>query len=56
MKESILKNKSYYFTIQIIENKFISSHKKELTLSRQLLKSGTSIGANIREFNQIRTS
>lgn len=50
MKESILKNKSYYFALQIIETyKFISSHKKEFTLSRQLLKSGTSIGANIRE-------
>ena len=29
--------------------KIISLEKKEFTLSRQLLKSGTSIGANIRE-------
>ncbi|WP_100612425.1 four helix bundle protein [Confluentibacter lentus] len=50
MKESILKNKSYHFALQIIETyKSISSNKKEFTLSRQLLKSGTSIGANIRE-------
>ena len=50
MKESILKNKSYDFAILIVKTyKTISSEKKEFTLSRQLLKSGTSIGANIRE-------
>ena len=50
MKESILKNKSYDFAILIVKNyKIISLEKKEFTLSRQLLKSGTSIGANIRE-------
>ncbi|PKQ46025.1 four helix bundle protein [Confluentibacter flavum] len=50
MKESILKNKSYHFALLIIETyKSISSTKKEFTLTRQLLKSGTSIGANIRE-------
>ncbi|WP_142786415.1 four helix bundle protein [Changchengzhania lutea] len=50
MQESILKNKSYAFAILIVETyKVISSEKKEFTLSRQLFKSGTSIGANIRE-------
>ncbi|MGC1206098.1 MAG: four helix bundle protein [Flavobacteriaceae bacterium] len=50
MKESILKNKSYDFAILIVKTyKSISTNKKEYTLSRQLLKSGTSIGANIRE-------
>ena len=50
MKESILKNKSYDFAILIVKTyKTILSEKKEFTLSRQLLKSGTSIGANIRE-------
>jgi four helix bundle protein len=50
MKESILKIKSYDFAISIVKTyKIISSEKKEYTLSRQLLKSGTSIGANIRE-------
>lgn len=50
MKESILKSKSYDFAIFIVKTyKVISSEKKEFTLSRQLLKSGTSIGANIRE-------
>ncbi|OBQ56383.1 four helix bundle protein [Tamlana sp. s12] len=50
MRESILKNKSYHFAVLIVKTyKIISSEKKEYTLSRQLLKSGTSIGANIRE-------
>ncbi|WP_345168202.1 four helix bundle protein [Algibacter aquimarinus] len=45
-----MKNKSYDFAILIVKSyKTISSEKKEFTLSRQLLKSGTSIGANIRE-------
>jgi four helix bundle protein len=50
MRESILKNKSYDFAIQIVKvYKLISVNKKEFTLSKQLLRSGTSIGANIRE-------
>ncbi|MDB0040708.1 four helix bundle protein [Algibacter sp.] len=50
MKESILKKKSFDFAVLIVKTyKIISSKKKEFTLSRQLLKSGTSIGANIRE-------
>ncbi|NNL15788.1 MAG: four helix bundle protein [Flavobacteriaceae bacterium] len=50
MKKSILKNKSYDFAIQIVKTyKLISSDRKEYTLSKQLLRSGTSIGANIRE-------
>lgn len=50
MKESILRNKSYDFAIQIVKTyKFISSNKKEYLVSKQLLRSGTSIGANIRE-------
>jgi len=50
MKESILKIKSYDFALKIIlAYKLISSSQKEYTLSKQLLRSGTSIGANIRE-------
>jgi len=50
MKESVLKNKSYDFAVLIVKTyKIISLEKKEYALSRQLLKSGTSIGANIRE-------
>ncbi|MFL1011412.1 four helix bundle protein [Flavisericum labens] len=50
MKESILKNKSYDIALLIVNTyKIMASEKREFTLSRQLLKSGTSIGANIRE-------
>ncbi|HAH31078.1 MAG TPA: four helix bundle protein [Elusimicrobia bacterium] len=49
MTESIIKDKSYKFALNII--RFYSSlrEKKEFVLSRQLLKAGTSIGANIEE-------
>jgi four helix bundle protein len=50
MKESILKSKSYSFAIQIIElTKKLTSEKREFILTRQLTKSGTAIGALIRE-------
>lgn len=50
MKENILKNKSYHFAVAIIGiYKYLSEDKKEYVLSRQILKSGTSIGASIRE-------
>jgi four helix bundle protein len=49
-KENIIKDKSYKFALQVIKiyKKLISEHK-EYILSKQLLKSGTSIGANIEE-------
>ena len=38
------------FAIRIVKmEKFLREEKKEFTLSKQLLRSGTSIGANIRE-------
>ncbi|AUC76061.1 four helix bundle protein [Olleya sp. Bg11-27] len=50
MKESILKIKSYNFALQIIKSyQLIVKNDKEYTLSRQLLRSGTSVGANKRE-------
>jgi four helix bundle protein len=53
MKESILREKSYQFALRIIKlYKFISIEKKEFVLSKQILRSGTSIGANIEEANQ----
>ena len=49
-KESILRTKSYKFSIEIVNTyKAISKEKKEFVISKQLLRSGTSIGANIRE-------
>jgi four helix bundle protein len=49
-KESIVKNKSFKFAVRIVKlYKFLLESKKEFVLSKQLLRSGTSIGANIRE-------
>lgn len=45
-----LKDKSFQFALRIIKlYKFFIEEKKEFVLSKQLLRSGTSIGANIRE-------
>jgi len=42
--------KSYVFALGIVRlYKFLIENKKEFVLSKQLLRSGTSIGANIRE-------
>ena len=50
MKQSILKNKSKLFAIRIIRlYKYLCEEKKEYILSKQLLRSGTSTGANIAE-------
>jgi len=50
MKNNILLEKSYKFSIRIIRlYQYISNLKKEHILSKQILRSGTSIGANIEE-------
>ncbi|GCD79391.1 four helix bundle protein [Schleiferia thermophila] len=49
MKESVVKNKSFDFALSIIELYKILQAQKEFILSKQLLRSGTSIGANISE-------
>ncbi len=50
--KSILKDKSFAFAVRIAKvYKHLSDSKKEFVLSKQLLRSGTSIGANIREAN-----
>ena len=50
MKENILKNKSLTFAIRVVNlYKFLCDHKKEFVLSKQILRSGTSVGAIIRE-------
>jgi four helix bundle protein len=50
MKENILKTKSYAFSLKIILlYKEMVARQKEYVLSKQLLKSATSIGANIEE-------
>lgn len=50
MKESILKEKSFRFAIRIVNlSKYLKTEHKEHTLSQQVIKSGTSVGAIIRE-------
>jgi four helix bundle protein len=48
--ENIIINKSFNFAKRIVNlNKFLNKEKKEYILSKQILKSGTSIGANVFE-------
>lgn len=48
-KKNIVKEKSFAFAIEIVNLYKVLADKKEFVLSRQLLRSGTSIGANVRE-------
>lgn len=53
IKKNILKDKSYSFALRIVKlYKHLSDDKREYVLSKQILRSGTSIGANIAEGNQ----
>lgn len=49
MKENIVKLKSFNFALRIVKICQYLAEKKEFVLSKQLLRSGTSIGALIRE-------
>ena len=50
MKENVIQQKSFVFAIRIINlYKYLTGKKKEFVLSKQILRSGTSIGANIEE-------
>ncbi|HVX00214.1 MAG TPA: four helix bundle protein [Candidatus Babeliaceae bacterium] len=49
-KENIVKSKSYSFAIRIVKlSQYLQNEKKEFILSKQVLRSGTAIGALIRE-------
>ena len=53
MKNSIVKEKSFAFAIRIVNlYKFLVNEKKEFVLSKQLLRSGTAVGALVREAEQ----
>jgi four helix bundle protein len=50
VKESVLRDKSYAFAIRVVNLcRYLCDEKKEFVLSKQLLRSGTAIGALIRE-------
>ena len=50
MKENVVVTKSFDLAIRVVNlYKYLVETKKEYVMSKQILKSGTSIGANIRE-------
>ena len=51
--ENVIEIKSFDFAIRIVNlYKYLTGIKKEYVLSKQLLRSGTSIGANVAEAEQ----
>ena len=56
MKENVIKNKSFAFAVRIVRlNQYLSNNRKEFVLSKQLLRSGTSVGAMVREAEHAET-
>ena len=52
MKENVLIDKSIAFAARIVKlHDFLIKNKKGLTIAKQVIRSGTSIGANINEAN-----
>jgi four helix bundle protein len=50
MKENVVKDKSYLFALRMIKAyKYLTQEQREFILSKQALRSGTSIGALVRE-------
>lgn len=50
MKDSVAHIKAKAFAVRIVKfSKFLENEKREYTLSKQILRSGTSIGANLHE-------
>ena len=50
MKENTVMKKSLAFSVRVVNlNKYLSEQKREYVISKQICKSGTSIGANIAE-------
>ena len=53
MAESVLRIKSYDFAVRTVRlSRHLHDEKHEYVLSKQVLRSGTSIGANVEEANQ----
>lgn len=50
MKENNIKNKSFAFAVRVVKlYQYLTEQKRELILSKQILRSGTSVGAMVRE-------
>lgn len=53
MKENVIKTKSFAFALRVIKlYQYLQTEKKEYIISKQVLRSGTSIGAMVRESEQ----
>ena len=51
-KDTILYRKAFAFAVRVVKlHRYLIGEKKEFVLSKQLLRSGTSIGSNISEAN-----
>ena len=50
MKENNVRDKSFLFAVRIVNlSKYLNTKKKEFILSKQVMRSGTSVGAMVRE-------
>lgn len=50
MRNNVIHDKSYAFALRIVKAyKYLSENKKEYVLSKQVLRSGTAIGALVKE-------
>ena len=50
MKDNLIQEKTYAFAVRIVKlYQYLIKNKKDLVLGKQLLRSGTSIGANVEE-------
>ena len=53
MKKSVVREKSFAFALRIVKmSQYLQEQKREYVLSKQLLRSGTAIGALVREADQ----
>ena len=52
-RENIVKDKSFAFALRIVKlSRYLNEDKREFVLSKQLLRSGTAVGALVREDEQ----
>lgn len=55
-KENIVRDKSFKFSVRVVKlYQYLQAEKKEFILSKQLLRSGTSVGAMVREAEHAET-
>ena len=48
--DNLIQTKSYAFSLRIVKlYRFLCDEKKEFVLAKQIVRSGTSIGANVEE-------